>query len=76
MSKSYSFQITNNTLFKHILKCINNVDDEIDSQKDGEIFYIKNLKKCAISDGKQLNLLNCKFDIKQLGLKISPYDKI
>ena len=61
---------------EHILKCIDNIDDEIDSQKDGEIFYIKNLKKCAISDGKQLNLLNCKFDIKQLGLKISPYDKI
>lgn len=66
----YNFQITNNTLLKHILPNINNVSD-----KNGELYYDNKKKKCSIYNGNQLEEINSLIDISYLGIYSNPFDK-
>jgi len=69
----YSFQITNNTLLKHILPIINTKSDCL-SGKEGEMFYVKDIKNCGIADGNPLGLtvINGLLDLTVFGYKNPP----
>lgn len=65
---SYQFQITNKTLLKHVLKCIDDKNSDFNS-KEGELIYIRKNKTCSIYDGKNLNQVGGLIDLKTFGYR-------